>query len=300
MKLLSYDDATNSWVQQPDPYFAPGANQGNMHGYKHHAIDVQNRRLYYKPFGASPDIYSMNLDTGTWTRIADIVSDSQWITNAASLAYFPERNKLYFHNSETDGYVRRLHEYTYGAGNLGGSWKYLGAGLTPTSADHAVMIYNPVHAVMWFGGGDGETQMWKLDAAGNITKLAATPAGVAALRTGGASNSIGSVVTVDPVSGDFLVMVGGSGISGSDSFWRYDITTDKWTQLSSNIPPFSGYPSGAPIDMSFFTAAVPINTYGVVMVIQYDDTKAGNNVWLYKHAQGDTTTPSPATAVNAQ
>ncbi|MGI9336035.1 MAG: hypothetical protein ACR2RL_23050, partial [Gammaproteobacteria bacterium] len=92
-----------------------------------------------------------------------------------------------------------------------------------------------------------------------------------------------SVVTVDPVSGDFLVL------AEDDSFWRFDILADTWVQLpSGNVPVFVDPPNQDP---TFHTVATPVDTYGVVMVLQWRPQES--KVWLYKHvASGDTTAPA--------
>ena len=73
---------------------------------------------------------------------------------------------------------------------------------------HNIAEYSPVHKMVLFGGGNGSSDLYKLDAKGKVTTLKKTPIGVGTMQ---------SIVTLDPVSGDFLVF----GKNGS--FYVYDV-----------------------------------------------------------------------------
>lgn len=286
-KFIEYRASDNTWYQNPDPPFMPSPPVV-MHAYQHHAIDPANRKLYYRRYGTNTrNFYEYDLQTRAWTEKASLPG-AFYQTSAASSCYFKERGTVIHHNSRTNG-VRRLHEYTPGPGAFGGKWKDLGVALTPVAQIHAVTVCNPVHGVVWFGGGDGTTQMWKLAADGTVTKLAPTPSGVSTLRTGQKS---GAITTVDPASGDYLVL------TADKRFWKYNITTDIWIELpgGNNVPVFVNPPDGR--DATVHLVATPLKNYGVVMFAQWQWGE--NKVWLYKHATGDSLSPSSATGVNAQ
>ena len=57
--------------------------------------------------------------------------------------------------------------------------------------------YNPVHKVMIFGGGNGSRDLYKMDNAGTITKMMNAPIDL--------GTTWGSITTIDPMSGDFLI-----------------------------------------------------------------------------------------------
>ena len=130
---------------------------------------------------------------------------------------------------------------------------------------------------MWFGGGnlprDGSIdlanrQTYVLDTAGTITPLELAPIGLGITQ---------SIVTVDPVGGDYLVFGDGG------TFHTYDITTDTWhAQSASNIPIFSPTRS----DAVWHVSATPISTYGVVFFAKfYYGSPSQAWVYLYNHSE---------------
>jgi hypothetical protein len=52
---------------------------------------------------------------------------------------------------------------------------------------HTTMEYNPVHKVMWFGGGDDSNKMLRLNANGTVTNLATPPIPLIVQNTHGTS-----------------------------------------------------------------------------------------------------------------
>jgi hypothetical protein len=128
-------------------------------------------------------------------------------------------------------------------------------------------IYNPVHHVMLFGGGNNSsntTDLYKLDVTSTITRLNDAPQGMGVMQ---------SVLTVDPVSGDYLVFF------SDGTFWSYDVMTQTWTkQPGSNFfdPVIAGCNSVCGV------LAVSISTYGVNMFIVY--APGSSRVYLYKHS----------------
>jgi len=123
--------------------------------------------------------------------------------------------------------------------------------------------YNPVHKVVLFGGGNGNTDIYKLDGAGQITKLnnAAVGLGLTPAR-----------VTVDPVSGEYLVLNHDNSYYYS-IFHAYDVIADTWKVLGT--PLTSGHSAN-----SAGVIAVPISTYGVTMFL----ANSPSRVFLYKHS----------------
>jgi hypothetical protein len=123
-----------------------------------------------------------------------------------------------------------------------------------------------VHNTLIFGGGDDNDQFYKMDANENIVPLSPTPG----IEIG--THSYDGILTVDPVSGDYLV------ITVDAQFWQYDVVRDMWTQLSALVPHFAAYFASTKTDNLI---ASPISNYGVVMVVQW--LPSGSKVWLYKH-----------------
>jgi hypothetical protein len=103
--------------------------------------------------------------------------------------------------------------------------------------------------------------MYKLDAAGKVSKLKDAPLDLGTHET---------VFTLDPVSGKHLVF-------GHDrSFWEFDVRSEKWTKLTAAVPFFSDTSHKNPVQG---TIAAPISSNGVVMFVSYH----ANKVYLYKH-----------------
>jgi hypothetical protein len=162
---------------------------------------------------------------------------------------------------------------------------------------HNFAEYNPVHKVVIFGGGNssaeipgGDKTLYKINANGAITRQKQAPIPLGIHKT---------VITVDPVSGDYLVL------AANRQFYKYDVVTDTWAQLS-----FPTILDPVQIDSTTITAvaATPVNNYGVVMLVKYS-TSGNSGVFLYRHAAGtgtpvapppvDTTAPSVPSGVVA-
>jgi hypothetical protein len=139
--------------------------------------------------------------------------------------------------------------------------------------------YNPVRGVVLLGGGPN---LYKLDSSRIVTTLGNAPVPLGTITAG--SNKTGAIVTLDPVSGTYLVF------SHDGSFWVYDVVSDDWTRQ-----PGSGFFEPTTYGASIFqVVAAPISTYGVTMFVKFypDQSK----VYLYRHANSiPTTPPAPPT-----
>ena len=87
-----------------------------------------------------------------------------------------------------------------------------------------------------------------------------------------------TIVTVDPVEGDYLVFGKGG------TFHVYDVQRDEWREQKGTVPIFS--PVRTKDNKIWHTNATPVSTYGVVLFVKYysaSEPKAW--VYLYKHAE---------------
>jgi hypothetical protein len=124
--------------------------------------------------------------------------------------------------------------------------------------------YNPVHRVVILGSSTGA--LFKLSSLGALVPLGDVPV---AIYDGSAWNG---VVTVDPVSGDFLVLT-----PPSRQLHVYDVVSDTW-RLGPHPPPDPGMDA---------VLGTPIAAHGVTAFTHCHHS--GNcGVWVYKHA------PEPA------
>src|SRR5262249_38501065 len=133
----------------------------------------------------------------------------------------------------------------------------------------AILRYNPVlQCVLILGGGDTDKTppifshaVYCYGINGSITRLKDSPPSINIYINR-------AIVTVDPVSGDCLVIqaVHGSDVSeftGDIEFWKYRIDTDEWTRLDESIIPA---PAGWWAEKCpSAVLAVPLSKYGVIL-----------------------------------
>ena len=169
------------------------------------------------------------------------------------------------------------------------SWTRIGATNTYTSGNYDQCgIYSPVYRVLVFGGGNGNTNLWKLDAAGNVTAVTNSPIPIDC----GTSGSGGTNFTVDPVSGNFLLF-NSSGSLRELSFATN--TAGTWTTISGVTAPFVNASPGNGI---YGVVSAPISNYGVVGFLVCGGVAgcSGNNApsfYVYRHAAGGASGPPP-------
>jgi hypothetical protein len=255
-RFISYDEATNTWRQEPDP--GPAYVLYN-HSYDHNTINPAAGELYFRPFN-SREIWVYKIASKTWKKLTEIPQRDYNCCGA--IEYFPERDGILFVGTS------EIEFYYVGRGR----WTSLSA-TVKTGPYHATAEYSPVAKVLVFGGGSGVNTVYRMDAQGTIRRLADSPY---PLDSGGHS-----IFTADPVTGHFLLF-------GEDgTFYDYDSETDRWT-LQSRRPPFFDVGRYGPVSCSI---AIPISTYGVVMTLTYSPTEP--RVFLYKHAERPSTSGSP-------
>ena len=246
-KFITYDEATNTWRQEPDP---KPEEMLSTHGYDHNTINPKTGDFYFRPYD-SPDIWRYHIPTKTWSRQTRIPNVEYNCCGA--IEYFPERNGILF--------VGRNEIEFYSL-----SWRMWSSpfATVKTGPYHATAEYSPVDKVVVFGGGSGVNTVYVMDRKGNVKRGADSPV---PLDSGGHA-----IFTADPVSGKFLLF-------GEDAtFHVYDAMTDRW-QAQSQRPPFFDVGQYGPVSCSI---AIPISTHGVVMVLTYNARRP--TVFLYKHA----------------
>ena len=269
-QFVSYSESTNSWQRLTRPAWMGG---GTMHGYNHTAIDSQARVLYHRPFNVNA-IYRYQIDTDTWDSIPSVPTSVLDIINCCiALEWFPE-----------------LHALVYAAGTVNtvvkwdqpsNQWSRLTATAT-MGQYHTIGDYNPVQKIVLFGGGNGSRNLYKLNAAGQITALKAAPIDIGIEET---------IVTVDPVSGDYLVF------NNAREFYVYRAQTDSWAQQTGGAAlPIWTTQYQIPVHGA---VATPLGNYGVNLFVTCD---GANNchVNLYKHEASTVDTRVPANPTSLQ
>lgn len=270
-KFVTYSAATNTWTEMPDPswYPSPGEIQ---HSYDHNTFDTTRGTFYYHPFGYN-SVHAFDVTTQSWSEIPDLYSSSGrgWVVCCSGLEYFPERDSLIWNNLEGGGNGNsEILEWPIGASR----WNALST-TSGMGNHHGFASHNPVHGVVWLGGGIPEGQRaancsectYKIDADGNVTPFAPAPMALAGIDKF-------SLIAADPATGLYLVFTGRSHSTHPNEFWTFDVTNGNWARQSA---------AGVPIFPTWQTTIVPLSNYGVLMFPKYDNN--GSTVWLYKHAQ---------------
>ena len=253
-RFITYDEATNTWRQEPDP--TPSYLLYN-HTYDHNTINPTTGELYFRPFNR-PEIWAYKIATKTWRRLTTIPQGD--FNCCGSIQYFPDRNGILFVGTS------EIEFYYVGSGRWTSPWTTV-----KTGPYHAIAEYSPVAKVLIFGGGSGVSTVYRMDAKGKIRRMGDSPV---PLDGGGHA-----IFTADPVTGHFLLF-------GEDgSFYVYDSEADRWTRQDQR-PPFFDAGQYGPVSCSI---AIPIDTYGVVMTVTYSPKDP--KVFLYKHASSPSPGP---------
>src|SRR5262245_56819962 len=255
-RFVTYSADTNTWKVMPQPDWL---GKTATHGYDHNAIDPARGIFYYRPF-SNPVVRRYDIANDKWSALPKL-DTQEYLACCVGLEYFPELEGLVWAN----GGGGKGHVFLFTEKDQ--KWTMLAKDL-PMGVYHNFAQYSPVHKVVIFGGGNGSSDLYKLDAERKVTALKKAP-----IRLG----TMQSIVTVDPVSGDYLIF-------GKDhSFYVYDVVKDEWKQQEGKVPIFE--PSRVKGNHVWHVTAAPISTYGVTMFVKYyaaDPPRAW--VYLYKHS----------------
>lgn len=270
-KFLTYTESTNRWVQEPKPYWdCSPADTCRGHGYEHSTLDPATGNVFWRPFNSST-VYKWTRATKSWEALPEGPNP----TVAVAIEYFPELGGFVLVGS---GQLHFYRETTK-------TWTRLATGLA-MGEYHNVASYNPIHHVVVFGGGNGSSNLYKLDASLKITAIQSAPVNVGILA---------SILTVDPASGRYLLFGSGGG------FFQYDVAGNSWSAVNA-----SGVPIWSPeSNRIIYRIAVPITSYGVLAFLTTYSSDSTSKVYLYKHAPGnivppDTTPPAPPATLSVQ
>ena len=265
MKHITYSEANNVWAREAKAdWCGDGCLWGLGHGYEHTSLNPATGDVYARRM-SSGDVYKWSRSTKTWSQLPL----GPIMEVAISIEYFPEMGGLVLMGQGPTG-TGEVHIYRESTG----AWARLSTGLS-MGPYHNEGTYNPIHKIIVFGGGNGSSQMYKLDATGKVTAIANAPTEVRILET---------VFTVDPASGKYLLF------ASSGAFYQYDVTSNTWSaQQTANIQMF-----GQGNNINNRVVAIPISTHGVVAFLVEDGTNTG--VVIYRHASSQAAPPIDTTA----
>lgn len=245
IKFITYSALSNSWSVMPTPKWWAGDVQTGHgpigHAYDNNAIDPV-RGIFYFHQSATPLVHRYVIAQTEWSTLRAIPGAAT--AHGTALAYFPEMG----------GLVRVLAGEVHFYRDAKSSWSLLTRGL-PMGEYHNVALYNRARKTVIIGGGNGSKLLYEVDPNGKISRLPDAPCVIRVSST---------VITVDPVSGDLLVLNTDAG----KQFLALDIPQRGWKSLPD--APISG------------GAAVSIDTYGVTLFF------SASKVYLYKHRRSST------------
>ena len=265
-RFIAYGAGTNRWtVMLP---VIPSENVG--HGYDHSALDAARGEFFHRPFN-SLTVYRYRLATGEWDALPAIPQPARQV--AGALEYFPEPDGLLFVDGDWGVWFwRRATNAWELLANTNGTIDPELPSL-PMAPYHNLAQHSPVHHRIVFGGGNDSNDLYLIAPDLSIVTQSPAPHDVGV--------AWGSVFTLDPVSGDYLVF------TADENVWQYDPVAAPggvWTPVVGPRPPFLDI---GPDEPSIFgCVATPVPTYGVTLFLKYDGSDS--KVFLYKH-----TPPTP-------
>jgi hypothetical protein len=247
-RFISYSTDSNSWRALPTPKWAEPLRF--FHGYQNTALDGEKGFLYHHA-SATRQVHRYDLAKGEWTTLPEIGGASTG--HGTALVYFWEMK----------GLVRVLGGVVHFYSEDKKVWSRL-ADKLEMGPYHNFAIYSPPHGSVIFGGGNGSRDVYRLDGRGKITRLKAAPVGLGINQ---------SVITLDPVSGDILVL------HRDGKFLALDPGADAWQELPTKGMPFEMKGS------SHHIVAAPLSSFGVTLF--FTSPARGLKVCLYRHRDKD-------------
>jgi hypothetical protein len=243
VKFIAYSAADNRWKLLPTPSWwsgDPATGKGPIgHAYDNNAIDPARGILYFHQ-SATTKVHRYDIAKGEWSTLPELKGAPTG--HGTALVHFPEMK----------GLVRVLAGSVHFLSEDKNAWSLL-KDKVAMGPYHNIAKYSPATKSVIFGAGNGSKILYRLDGKGEITPLPEAPILIRISST---------VVTVDPVKGDVLVL----DMEKKRKFHVLDIKKNSWQELP-DAPLSSG-------------VAVPIPELGVNF---YFSTRP-EMVYLYKHA----------------
>lgn len=261
---VQYDEATNAWSS----IGVPGTGQFDIvHGYDHNAIDPGRGVFYFRQYNST--LVWRYMPGSGWGSLPTFspVGGANCLQVAASLEFFAAMDRLVFFNSCGGG----LHYYN----PTTNTWTTQAASGLVDGGIHTLSAYS-TQGFYYFGGGNQTNQMARVNTAQSVSVIASPP---------GSAQILKALMVGDPSSGRMLFFRGDGNIS------EYRPETNQWvdTGVTSRFTTTGSCSSGI---------AIPISTYGVIMLACTVSSQSQVQVWLYKHASVSSgPKPQPPSAI---
>jgi hypothetical protein len=269
--FISYTESNNTWQRLDNAPYLYGGGGSAQHGYDHSAIVPDSGWFFHRPFG-SRNWYRYHIPSETWKQMPPTTSSvMEYNCCCVGIEYFPELNSIIYASLES-GTMGSLIRFSFDTNQ----WMRVGPGKNLAMGGlHHFAEYNPKHKLAIFGGGNGSSDIYKVESNGQITKMGNAPVTIGVQS---------SIQTVDPVSGDYLVF------TRNNQFYVYDVINDTWTQQSGSVPIWTTSYSNA----IHGVVATPVSTYGIVLFVTCNHSSC--KVSLYKHSAGNSTAVLPVSS----
>lgn len=261
--FVRYTDSSNTWSVGPQPV----ATEQPAHSYDHNGMDPLTGCHYYRYYNTF-NFYKLCPGDTSWTAFNG-PSQANTKVCCSAVEFFPDRNLLYFWDNQAGLWSYDDTAWTCVAnGDLPNNTPGC-TNLNTGSSLGYFLAYSPIARVLIFGDG---TKLFRLDPRGTITQMTNPP--MAPIMRVGTGGSPGVSLSVDPVSGKFLVM-------DDSNFYSYDALTDTWVNLSSvSVPTEFRSQSGGVAESLLST---PVTTYGVTAYLKCNDSGGACRIYIYKH-----------------
>jgi hypothetical protein len=215
-RMIRYVDATNTWDAEEDG--APETDGADSHGYFHFALRQSDGQRFIRHYNSAT--VSQRSPSGSWSTIASLPGAAFVEWNVANgLEWFPE------YDGGNGGLI-------FSGGGIVAAWQ---TNSWTTLLDQAIAgdyhtfsVYNPDDNRVYVGGGNGSTDMWRVDPDGTVTQVADTPFVV------GASGSDGQGFIFPAANGGKMFAVSTTGsireyTTGTPGSWSAEISTLPFT-----------------------------------------------------------------------
>ncbi|MEX0715530.1 MAG: M56 family metallopeptidase [Planctomycetaceae bacterium] len=238
VKMIVYREADNSWRTGFPP-------RDGTFAYDYNTVDSRRGVFYWKSRRDRKSIYRFDIQSEKWSDTPLLPEGMKDLGKFGGMVYFPEMDGLVLVSA---GMVHHFSPATQ-------TWRVIRTDL-PMGKHQNFAEYDPVRKLVLFGGGNSASDLHRLDADGTVTTLNPAPF---ELRV--QADRKGSTRTIDPVSGEFLVL------DADGTLHAYDVRSDSWKRCEKS----------AAVQREGGIVAAPIPAHGVVMFVNT------GSVWLYKH-----------------
>ncbi len=254
--FVSWDDTTNSWTRETylgNSETDSGGAPIPGHAYSHMALNTFNGDLYFRCYSSVKIKRRQYGDTGSaaWVDFSNI-GGGYGAQVAGGLVFYPELN------SGAGGLVFVDIAGAHYSNSALTSWS-AATGASPTGIGLYHNFAVRANGLVYFGGGNGSSKMWSMNASGVVTARADTPFECGSGNTG--------VILEHPNGVDLFAFE----VAAGGDFYKYTAATDSWALVGAHSIASGNIWSGC---------AIP--EYGVIVFIKFPATSGTPTCVVFK------------------